>query len=321
MIALAALMSVLPQPAPAAPIIADHGCVLQFDEIPHSAIMAVRANAKLFYGHTSHGSQLITGMNILAEQDTSFLIPPLVEYGGDLGAGDNLAWVQTTRDFLDSQPELNIVIWSWCGGVSGISEAGIEAYLDSMTTLESEYPGVIFVYMTGHLDGTGPDGNLYLRNNQIRSYCTAHDKVLFDFADIESYNPNDVWYPDGSDDCAWCAQWCASHDCPVCSECAHSHCFNCYQKGKAAWWLLARLTGWGSSSDVCGDADGSGFISVSDVVFLINYIFDGGAAPTPLLKADADCNGSITISDAVRIINYIFASAAAPCSGCLTIGL
>jgi hypothetical protein len=27
-------------------------------------------------------------------------------------------------------------------------------------------------------------------------------------------------------------------------ECAHSHCFNCYLKGKAFWWLLARMAGW-----------------------------------------------------------------------------
>lgn len=50
-------------------------------------------------------------------------------------------------------------------------------YLSAMETLESAYPNVLFVYMTGHLDGTGPDGNLYRSNNQIRDYCVAHDKV------------------------------------------------------------------------------------------------------------------------------------------------
>ncbi len=67
---------------------------------------------------------------------------------------------------------------------------------------------------------------------------------------------------------------------------------------------------------LCGDADGSTSISISDAVLLINYIFGGGAPPSPLLAGDADCSGSVTISDAVSLINYIFGGGAAPCSNC-----
>ncbi len=67
---------------------------------------------------------------------------------------------------------------------------------------------------------------------------------------------------------------------------------------------------------LCGDADGSGTITISDAVYLINYIFAGGPAPNPLLSGDADCSGSITISDAVYMINYIFGGGPAPCSSC-----
>lgn len=67
---------------------------------------------------------------------------------------------------------------------------------------------------------------------------------------------------------------------------------------------------------VCGDADGSGTVTISDAVLLINYIFAGGPAPNPLLSGDADCSGSVTISDAVYLINYIFAGGAAPCTSC-----
>ncbi len=62
-----------------------------------------------------------------------------------------------------------------------------------------------------------------------------------------------------------------------------------------------------------GDPDGNGQISISDAVFLINYIFAGGPAPVPLLSGDADCSGAISISDAVYLINYIFAAGPAPC--------
>ncbi len=67
---------------------------------------------------------------------------------------------------------------------------------------------------------------------------------------------------------------------------------------------------------VCGDADGSAIVTISDAVLLINYIFAGGPAPNPLLSGDADCSGSVTISDAVYLINYIFAGGAAPCASC-----
>ncbi len=67
---------------------------------------------------------------------------------------------------------------------------------------------------------------------------------------------------------------------------------------------------------ICGDANGSGGINISDVVFLINYIFSGGPAPNPLASGDANCSGLVNISDAVYIVNYIFSGGPAPCSSC-----
>ena len=64
---------------------------------------------------------------------------------------------------------------------------------------------------------------------------------------------------------------------------------------------------------VPGDADGSGAVSIADVVFLVNFIFSGGPSPTPLLSGDADCSGGINISDAVYLVRYIFGEGAAPC--------
>lgn len=66
----------------------------------------------------------------------------------------------------------------------------------------------------------------------------------------------------------------------------------------------------------CGDMDGSGAITIADVVFLINYMFAGGAAPEPFAVADVDCSGTISISDAVHLVNYFFAGGPAPCAAC-----
>ena len=137
--------------------------------------------------------------------------------------------------------------------MSDNTEEGINIYLNAMNQLELDYPHVTFVYMTGHLDGTGDDGNLNIRNNQIRDYCTANNKILFDFADIESYDPDGNYFLNlaANDECNywfdgvqhnWADEWCAANpgECKSCS-CAHSRCLNCQLKGRAFWHMMARI--------------------------------------------------------------------------------
>ena len=159
-------------------------------------------------------------------------------------------------------PEINVVIWAWCGQVTDYSEQDIlDKYLLPMTQLEVDYPGVAFVYMTGHADGTGEEGNLHLRNQQIRDYCLENGKVLYDFYDIELYDPDGSYYGNkavtdncdydsdgnGTLDSNWAIDWQGAHpqdvDWYTC-YCAHSQALNCNQKAYAAWWLWARLAGW-----------------------------------------------------------------------------
>jgi len=307
----------------AAAIIADHQAVAQFDQIPPTVVEQVKNMYRLFYGHTSHGSQIVTGMTMLREENPLYDYNngagtlSLAEYGSDLGHYGDTAWAAITRQYLD-QPgnDFNVVIWSWCGGCSDNTEEGINAYLNKVAELEQEYPNVIFIYMTGHLDGTGAGGNLYARNNQIRAFCAANGKALFDFADIESYDPNGTYYPDESDYCSWCYDWCAAYPCPSCSDCAHSHCFNCYQKGKAFWWLLARLAGWNSQPPGCGNANGDGAVNLADAVYVINYVFKGGPAPDPLCIGDANSDDAVNLADAVYVVNYVFKSGPSPVETC-----
>ncbi len=259
--------------------IIDHTCA-DITAIPESAIEAAKAELHIGYGHTSHGSQLTTGMDALVGFMEGLGSPDgLYDYndggaGGaldlrdgcfdgasDLGNPDFTAWAAATQAYLDAHADLNVVIWSWCGQVSSATEANIDTYLALMDGLEDDNPGVRFVYMTGHLDGSGLTGNLHIRNEQIREYCRTNDKILYDFNDIEMYDPDGTYFgdktpndncdydtdTDGSLDGNWAIEWQDAHDEGVdwfdCSA-AHSQPLNGNQKAYAAWWLWAALAGW-----------------------------------------------------------------------------
>ncbi|NSW95074.1 MAG: hypothetical protein HPY62_10260, partial [Bacteroidales bacterium] len=216
-------------------IIADHNST-KLLSIPSEWIDKAKETLHIAYGHTSHGSQLTEGMSgLVSFKGAEFKwnnggtdgALDLHDYAmsGDLGNPDRTSWAARTRTYLDANPEVNVIIWSWCGQVSSASEADIDTYLTLMEDLEKDYPEVTFVYMTGHLDGTGLTGNLHLRNEQIRNFCKANNKVLYDFADIETYNPDGVYFGDkkpndacdydtngdGTRDGNWAVEWQNSH--------------------------------------------------------------------------------------------------------------
>jgi len=260
----------------AQPIIIDHTCT-DLGKIPAYWIEQAKALLRASYGHTSHGSQPVTGMRVL--ENGSLNVGGLYDFNtsgavvsgelslddytpsGDLGNPDRTTWATRTRDYLNGTgSDRNVVVWSWCGQAN-TTEVNINTYLNLMNGLEQEFPNVTFVYMTGHLNGTGEAGNLNARNNQIRDYCIANNKVLFDFADIESYDPDGNYFLDldAEDDCDydggnWADQWCAANAgdplCASCSSCAHSRCLNCNLKGRAFWWMMARIAGWEGTTDV-----------------------------------------------------------------------
>jgi len=249
----------------------DHSCI-GLDAIPSEWIAAAKSDLHIAYGHTSHGSQVTDGMTGLVtfKGDTYAWnnggtngALDLHDYAmtGDLGNPDRTSWADRTRMYLEENTDVNVIIWSWCGQVSTASEADINTYLNLMTGLEEDFPGVTFVYMTGHLDGTGLTGNLHLRNEQIRDYCRTYKKFLYDFADIESYNPDGVYFGDkkpndncdydsdgnGTVDANWAIEWQNAHTLGVdwysCNS-AHSQPLNANMKAYAAWHLWARIAGW-----------------------------------------------------------------------------
>ncbi|MCH2582353.1 MAG: hypothetical protein MK133_14270, partial [Planctomycetes bacterium] len=63
---------------------------------------------------------------------------------------------------------------------------------------------------------------------------------------------------------------------------------------------------------VRGDADGNGFLNLTDAIFSLNYLFVGGADPTCFDSADSDNNGSLQLTDGIFTLMFLFNGGDAP---------
>ncbi len=67
---------------------------------------------------------------------------------------------------------------------------------------------------------------------------------------------------------------------------------------------------FGQTGDINGAGDG---VDIADLVWLVDYMFGGGASPLPYDAGDVDCTGEIDIADLVYLVSYMFSGGTEPC--------
>ena len=236
----------------------DHRCT-DLSAVPTQWIEAVQNGTRLHYAHTSHGGQLTEGLQSIEDDDSFYSVAigystlpaesgALCIFDGQMDetyVGPELFWetpegMDMTRAVLDGNPQINVCMWCWCTQLDWYGAEEVENYLDAMSTLENEYPGVTFVYMTGNAQSQGSEGyNRFQRNSQIRQFCEENGRYLFDFADMDcwyngeqnTYNYQEMAIP-------------SEHPHYYGDEAGHTTYESCENKGSALWWLLALIEGW-----------------------------------------------------------------------------
>ncbi len=97
---------------------------------------------------------------------------------------------------------------------------------------------------------------------------------------------------------------------PVCWD---QGLFTVQQGGRMNCWIEDKLTTW---LDGAGDVNSDGSVDIADSVFLLQYLFVGGAAPSPLCQGGVNGDSDVDIADAVYLMAYLFTGGPGPILAC-----
>ncbi|MCF6242946.1 MAG: T9SS type A sorting domain-containing protein [Bacteroidales bacterium] len=193
--------------------------------IPDNWIDSAKQKLKIRYFRRSHGSHVDRGgMTALMNYSSDYA--QKYAFGATGRTGELFlsnkwhsvdfepdTWYSITRAFLDdpANSDINVVMWAWS---SKFYISNVQAYLDTMEVFIADYgPNgnkikdgtrtvpVTFIFQTA-CSQKSLDANqtVYEQNEQIRRHCFDKNRILFDFNDLECYDPDGNYYGDGNPD-------------------------------------------------------------------------------------------------------------------------
>lgn len=199
---------------PTKPIIINHASVQAFNSIPDNNI-SIASDIKMLFLHASIGSQITIGLDCLA--GTRTFPQECTEFPKDRLRRDNFIFQgftkggfyskvnefdETARNEIDNYDVFSFkycylegldLLQEPCGkdNNSETIRKSFEHFINKMETLEADYPKKLFVWWTIPLTQVGQACTDSL-NALIREYAYENNKILFDIADIESHDTNNV---------------------------------------------------------------------------------------------------------------------------------
>jgi len=261
----------------AAPIIIDHRTT-DISEIPSEWIDSVKANINWYYLHRSHGGQLHEGLDQIATEHSEMqFVDESMYYSGGQWRGVNIPteanalrtvyyadgfvhhfWStpsgtgeeeRVNEHIFTINPIINVAMFVWCYDMNNYPQDSVQLYLDSMAAFEKRFPDIIWVYTTGNAQGGGENGvRRYQNNEMIRDWVRENpdeNRVLYDFADLDAWHFNETTSQWSQGTFEYGGQTYPTEHPEFQEEViAHTTAESCLQKGKATWYLMARIAGW-----------------------------------------------------------------------------
>lgn len=220
-----------PSPGGGQAMTADH-TTLAVSAIPRSALDQARA-LRMALRHASVGANIWGGITSLAGADaTRYAIP-----SWDGFARGNPGWEAKVTDLATfvagNADAFDVFQMKFC---YIDQDASFTVYRDQLLALEAAHPTKKFIWWTIPLTTSGADNALRAAfNQQVRAYCAANGKPLYDIAAIESHDALGAPVQSGGHE-AMAAAWS--------SDGGHLNEAGSARAAQAMWWLMARLAGW-----------------------------------------------------------------------------
>lgn len=234
----------------------DHATIDNTDKLIPIVWLNKARNLDICFGHHSVGSNLLDGLDALSNSLPERYKLAIVDNvpaswfdsnGGVAGyeIGENENPQSKLRDFSRLITARGV---GQHAGVAGVKFCFVDigggadvsklwnSCRSTMEGLENAYPKVRFIWFTCPITSSdNAKRNAY--NSLVRSYCRSKGKILFDIADIESYDAKGNLCKNASGP-SLCKNYSEDGEHPDSED-------GKKRLARAWWWMMARLAGWG----------------------------------------------------------------------------